>query len=75
MFGTDRGIEYQKPEELSDKVVCYNHEGNEWNDKATFPVNKITIKKTEKLQYCFRGCSLRVFKGVLINLESIDLSS
>ena len=63
---------YESPLKISDKVECYNHEGNEWNEKATIPVNKITIKKGEKLRYYFKGCSLRVFKGVLTNLESID---
>ena len=63
----------QSAGKFSDKVKYYNHEDNEWNDKATVPVNKIRIK-TRKLGYYFQGCSFRVFKGALTNLESIDLS-
>ena len=60
------------PGKFSDKVECHNHESDEWNVKATVPVNKITIKKREKLErFFFKGCSLRVFKGVLSNLEFI----
>ena len=65
---------YQRAGEFIHKVECYNHEGNEWNEKATVPVNKITIRKRRMRSYFFKGCSLRVFKGVLTNLESIDLS-
>ena len=57
-----------------DKVECYNHESDEWNDKATVPVNgisKFPIKDRESLLSSFKGCSLRVFKGILTNLESI----
>ena len=73
VFGGRTRARYHCPGKFSDKVECYNPEGNEWNDKATVPVNKIT-RKGEKLRYFFKGCSLRVFKGVLTNLESIDLS-
>ena len=66
------GMDFQSGEKVSDTVKYYNHEDNKWIDKATVPVNKIT--KTRKLGYYFRGCSLRVFKRVLSNLECIDLS-
>ena len=74
VFGGRTRIRYQSPGKFSDKVECYDHEGKEWNDKATVPVNKITIIKRPEAPYFFKGCSLRVFKGVLTNLESIDLS-
>ena len=72
VLGGRTSIRYQSPGGWSDKVECYNHESNEWIDKATVPVNKITIKKREKLRFFLKGCPLRVFKGVLANLESIS---
>ena len=74
VLGGSTTTRYPCPGKSSDKVECYNHEGNEWNDKATVPVNKITIRKREELRYSFKGCFLQVFKGVLTNLESVDLS-
>ena len=59
---------------IDEKVECYNHESDEWNFKATAPVNRLnrtTIKVTKKLPYYLKGCTLRVFRGVLTNLESI----
>ena len=53
------------------KVECYNPESDEWNVKATVPVNKMVSEETEMLPYVFQACSLRIFKGVLTNLESI----
>ena len=59
-------------EDNFNKVECYNHASNEWNVKATVPVDKITILKYSKfVPYVLKGCSIRVFKGVLTNLESI----
>ena len=52
------------------KVECYNHENNEWNVKATVPINKMTNQRSLFL----KGCSFRVFKGVLNTLELIDES-
>ncbi|XP_078376780.1 kelch-like protein 24 [Oculina patagonica] len=57
--------------EFSDKVECYDHARDEWNNKATVPVSKITIEKRELLRYYLKGCSLRVLKGVIKNLEPI----
>jgi len=75
VLGGRTSMRYQGPGKFSDKVECYNPASNEWNEKATVPVNKITaIKKREKLRYFFNGCSLRIFKGVLNNLESISES-
>ena len=74
VLGGSTTTRYPCPGKSSDKVECYNHEGNEWNDKATVPVSKITIRKREELRYSFKGCFLQVFKGVLTNLESVDLS-
>ncbi|XP_020629919.1 kelch-like protein 2 [Orbicella faveolata] len=54
-----------------DKVECYNPESDQWSVKATVPVNKMTSEKRAMRRYVFQGCSLRVFKGVLTNLESI----
>ena len=62
----------QSAGKFSDKVKYYNHEDNEWNDKATVPVNKITLREREEEPYHFKGCSLRVFKGVLTKLQSIS---
>ena len=56
------------------KVECYNPESNEWNVKATVPVNKMITDEREMLPYVFKACSLRIFKGVLSNLESIAAS-
>ena len=74
VLGGSTTTRYPCPGKSSDKVECYNHEGNERNDKATVPVNKITIRKRDELRYSFKGCFLQVFKGVLTNLESVDLS-
>ena len=74
VLGGSTTTRYPCPGKSSDKVECYNHEGDEWNDKATVPVSKITIRKREELRYSFKGCFLQVFKGVLTNLESVDLS-
>ncbi|XP_078375820.1 kelch-like protein 21 [Oculina patagonica] len=57
---------------LSDIVECYDHEKDEWYDKAIIPVSMMTIEKRKKLGYFFKGCSLQVFTGVLNSLESID---
>ena len=57
-------------DQLGHKVECYNHENNEWNVKATVPVNKLS----NKVPLFLKCCSLRVFKGVLNNLESLDES-
>ena len=52
-------------------IECYNHESDEWNVKVSVPVDKITIKERDLVLCYFKGYSLRVFKGVLNNLESI----
>ena len=54
-----------------DEIECYNPESDEWTDKAFVPVNKISFTNREKLEYELRCCTLRVFKQVLTNLESI----
>ena len=53
------------------KIDCYNEECDEWNGKASAPLDKITTKERKVLPYYFQGCSLRVCKGVLTNLEFI----
>ena len=53
------------------KVECYNHESDEWNVKATVPVNKITTDYDKFMPYTLKGCSFRVFNGVLTNLKSL----
>ena len=53
------------------KVECYNPATDEWNVKTTVPVNKMISEKTDELPYVFQACPLRIFKGVLTNLESI----
>ena len=60
--------------ENSLEVECYNHESDEWNVKATVPVNR-AMHDTKFMPYPFKGCSLRVFKGVLTNLKSIAESN
>ena len=72
VLGGRTSFRYHSGHKFSDKVECYDHKRNEWNDKASIPVSKMTINKREKLKYFFKGCSLRVFKDVLNNLESID---
>ena len=72
VLGGRTRIGYQSPGKFSDKVECYDHEGNKWNYKTTVPFNKITITGRDKPWNILKGCSLRVFKGVLTNLESID---
>ena len=62
---------YMGARELSDRVECYNHESNEWNDQATVPVDKIKIKKRGHPWNFLKGCTLPVFKGVLTNLKSL----
>ena len=67
---------YMSPGKFSNKVECFNHESDAWYVKAIVPINKIAIKKREQLDFHFvyyflKGCSLRVFKGALTNLESI----
>ena len=57
------------------KVECYNHESDEWNIKATVPVDKIVTDYESRMSYTFKGCSLPVFKGVLTNLKSIAESN
>ena len=56
----------------SDKVECYSPESDEWKVKGTVPVNNLMISEnTDRLRSYFQACSLRVFKGVLTNLEAI----
>ena len=55
-----------------DEIECYNPESDEWTDKASVPVTKISIKKREKLPYELRCCTLRVFKQVLTNLGPVS---
>jgi len=43
VLGGRTAIDYMSAGEFSDKVECYNRGSDEWNDKATVPVNKITI--------------------------------
>ena len=57
--------------EFSSRVECYNHESDEWNVKATVPVNKITIKKRGHPWNFLKGCTLPIFKGALTNLKSL----
>ena len=74
VLGGHTRIRYMSPGKYSNIVECYNHESDEWNVKATVPINKITVKKSGEphfLRYFLKGCSLRVFKGVLTSLESI----
>ena len=56
----------------STKLECYDHEKNEWNEKAIIPFRDVTTREREHIRDFFKGCSLRVFYGVLNNLESID---
>jgi len=65
---------FRRRGKISDKVECYNPESNEWNVKATVPVNKIPNMKRSFCDNYLNGCTLRVFKGVLTNLESIGES-
>ena len=72
VLGGRTRICYTSPGKFSNKVECYKHESDAWYVKTTVPINKITIKKREHfVSYCLKGCSLRVFKEVLTNLESI----
>jgi len=74
VLGGRTKMRYESPGKFSNKVECYNHESDAWYVKATVSINKIAIKKREQLDficYFLKGCSLRVFKGVLTNLESI----
>ena len=59
----------------SHKVECYNHESDEWNVKTTVPVNKMTTYYNKFKPCTLKGCSLRVFKGVLPKLKSIAKSN
>ena len=59
---------------LSVTIECYNHENDEWNDKATVPVNKINLKERVPRENYFKACSLRVFKGVLTHLKPMTES-
>ena len=74
VLGGRTKMRYQSPGKFSNKVECYNHEGDAWYVNATVPINKIAYKKREQrdfICYFLKGCSLRVFKGVLTNLKSI----
>jgi len=74
VLGGRTKMRYQSPGKFSNKVECYNLESDAWYVKATVPINKIAIRKREQLDficYFLKGCSLRVFKGVLTNLECI----
>lgn len=57
--------------EFSDNVECYDHERDEWDNKEIVPVSKVTIKKRDLLRCYLRGCSLRVLKSALSNLEPV----
>ncbi|XP_078378454.1 kelch repeat and BTB domain-containing protein 2-like [Oculina patagonica] len=72
VLGGRTSFRYCSGHKWSDTVECYDHEKDEWNDKANVPVSKMTIKKREKPKYFFKGCSLQVFIGVLNRLETID---
>ncbi|KAL9976013.1 hypothetical protein ACROYT_G013242 [Oculina patagonica] len=57
-------------------IKCYDHERDVWNFKADVDVKKMTMPhETESFaRYSFfKCCSLLVFKGILENLESIDM--
>ena len=58
--------------QVSTKLECCDHEKNEWNEKAIIPFRNVTTREKEHIRDFFKGCSLRVFYGVLNNLESID---
>ncbi len=51
-------------------VECYDDVRDKWNNKANIPVRQITQDKGRWRRS--KGCSLRVFKGVLSNLQFID---
>jgi len=59
------------PGKPSAEIERYNQECDEWNVKVSVPVDKIITKGWKALPYILKGCSLRVFKGVLTKLESI----
>ena len=74
VLGGRTKMRHQSPGKFSNKVDCYNHESDAWYVKATVPINKIAIKKRKRrdfIRYYLKGCSLRVFKGVLTNLKSL----
>ena len=71
VLGGRTRIRFQSPGKFSVKIECYNHGNDVWNDKASVPVNKLIIEERETQRYFFKGCSLRVFKGVLTNLKPI----
>jgi len=74
VLGGRTKMRYQSPGKFSNKVECYNLESDAWYVKTTVPINKIAIRKREQLDficYFLKGCSLRVFKGVLTNLACI----
>ena len=59
---------------FSTSIECYDHEKNEWNKKASIPrTGEVFTKKRQNNYYFFKGCSLRVFNGVINNLKSIVL--
>ncbi|XP_078377831.1 kelch repeat and BTB domain-containing protein 12-like [Oculina patagonica] len=60
------------PVECYDIIESYDQERDEWNIKEIVPVSKMISEGRKREEYFFKGCSLRVFKGVLNNLESID---
>ena len=73
VLGGRTQIDYMSAGEFNDKVECYNHERDEWNDNATVPVKKINMIKKRGHPWNFlNGCTFRVFKGVLTNLKSLD---
>ena len=58
--------------EHSDEVEWYDHEKDEWNNKAIDPIRKISIEENKCPKYFLTGCSFQIFKDVLNNLEPLN---
>ncbi|XP_078378455.1 kelch-like protein 11 [Oculina patagonica] len=63
---------YTCPSECCKRVECYDHERDEWNNKEIVFISKLIMNNRDRPWASLKGCSIRVFKGVLNNLESID---
>ena len=54
VLGGRTSFRYCSGHKFSDKVECYDHERNEWKEKASIPVSKMTINKKKEVQVLFQ---------------------
>ena len=54
-------------------VEIFDSDENKWNEKSVIPVDRFETSKEEEKKNIFKACSARVCKGVIDELEPLNM--